>query len=275
MHRARSTEREMHTTLLSNLVITKVFTASTFYSPQNKKGRRNNRSQWALVIKYEGETTYLSEGKRYLSDLNHVVILPKGCSYEWHCTKTGHFTTIEFESELTAKEPLTFFVKNGEHILKMFKALEHSRNLKKPLMELESIREVYTILLALAKSEQEQYLPTEKQKKILPALEYISTHYHERITNDDLAALTGLSTVYFRKLFTGVMGVSPIVYVQRVRIEKAKEMLQSDYGTLSDVAQSLGYLNLYDFSRDFKKHTGVSPSRYRESEARNHGEANS
>ena len=71
----------MHTTLLSNLVITKVFTASTFYSPQNKKGRRNNRSQWALVIKYEGETTYLSEGKRYLSDLNHVVILPKGCSY--------------------------------------------------------------------------------------------------------------------------------------------------------------------------------------------------
>ena len=58
------------------------------------------------------------------------------------------------------------------------------------------------------------------------------------------------------------MGTSPIVYTRRLRIEKAKEMLRSDYGTLSDVAQSLGYASLYDFSRDFKKHTGVTPSKY-------------
>ena len=77
-----------------------------------------------------------------------------------------------------------------------------------------------------------------------------------------LATITGFSTVYFRKLFTSMMGVSPITYVHRFRIEKAKEMLKSDYGTLSDMAQSLGYSSLYDFSRDFKKHTGVAPSKY-------------
>ena len=58
------------------------------------------------------------------------------------------------------------------------------------------------------------------------------------------------------------MGVSPISYVHDLRIQKAKEMLRSDYDSLSSVAQSLGYLNLYDFSRDFKKHTGVAPSKY-------------
>ena len=42
-------------------------------------------------------------------------------------------------------------------------------------------------------------------------------------------------------------------------IKKAKEMLKSDYGTLSDIALSIGYSSLYDFSRDFKKHTGTSP----------------
>ena len=82
------------------------------------------------------------------------------------------------------------------------------------------------------------------------------------MTNDQLAALTGLSTVYFRKLFVRVTGVSPMTYARKLRISKAKEMLKSDYGTLSDIAQSLGYSSLYDFSRDFKTHVGVSPSKY-------------
>ena len=99
-------------------------------------------------------------------------------------------------------------------------------------------------------------------QKIAPAIEYISQHYNEKITNDVLAAVVGMSTVYFRKLFASAMGVSPITYANNLRIEKAKEMLKSDYGSLSDIAISLGYPSLYDFSRAFKKHTGISPSKY-------------
>jgi len=252
----------MNIELLSNLVITKIHSVSTLYTPENTKLNRNDRPRWAVVIKYEGETVYTSNGKQFLSDVSHMVILPKGCSYEWQCTKTGHFCIIEFESEATHAEPISFLVKNGEKILKMFKDLEYKRNLKKPMTDAESIRDTYSIILALTQTAAEQYMPTKKQQKIAPAIEYISQHYHKNITNDTLAAITGLSTVYFRKLFTSIMGISPIAYVHRFRIEKAKEMLKSDYGTLSDMAQSLGYLSLYDFSRDFKKHTGVSPSKY-------------
>ena len=248
--------------ILSDLVITKVYSVSTLYTPEKTKLKRNNRERWAAVIKYEGETVYSSNGKRFLSDIGHIVILPKGCSYEWQCTRSGHFSIIEFESESTFCEPISFSVKNGEKILKMSKDLEYKRNLKKPMVELESIRDTYSILLVLTQTVEARYLPTEKQQKIAPAVEYISQHYNENITNDKLAEISGISTVYFRKLFSSVVGVSPIVYVRRLRIENAKEMLKSDYGTLSDVAQSLGYASLYDFSRDFKKHTGTSPSRY-------------
>ena len=252
----------MNMDILANLVITKVHSVSTMYTLENTKLKRQNRPRWGIVLKHEGETVYTSEGKRFLSDFNHMVILPKGCSYDWQCTKSGHFSTIEFESDLTYTEPISVSVKNSEKILRAFKELEYKRNLKQPMMEIESIKDTYYILLSLAQSESKPYLPSEKQQKIAPAVEYISQHYTENLNNDALADLTGLSTVYFRKIFTHLMRVSPMVYARQLRIEKAKEMLKSDYGTLSDVAQSLGYPNLYDFSRDFKKHTGVSPSQY-------------
>ena len=47
------------------------------------------------------------------------------------------------------------------------------------------------------------------------------------------------------------------------RIKKAKEMLETDYGNIGDIALSLGYKSIYDFSRAFKKRTSLSPSRYR------------
>lgn len=256
----------MSAELLSDLVITRVRSASTLYTPKNTKINRKDRPRWAVLIKYEGETIYTSNGKHLLSNAGHMVILPKGCSYEWQCTKSGHYSVIEFDSELTYHEPLGFSVKNSEKMLKMFKDLEYKRNLKKPMTEIESIKDAYSVILALVKNEPEKYMPTDKQQKIAPAMEYISQNYNKKIINDELAALTGLSTVYFRKLFTDIIGVSPIAYVHKLRVEKAKEMLKSDYGTLSDMAQSLGYPSLYDFSRDFKKHTGVSPSRYQLSE---------
>lgn len=248
--------------LLSNLIITRVNAVSTMYTPEHKKSEKKDRSCWAVYIKYEGETIYRSKGKEYLSDRDHIVVLPRGSQYEWQCTKAGHFSVIEFDSEICAEEPMCIHVKNSEKLLAMFKDLEHKRDLRKPMYEMECIRDVYTIILYLAQHGADHYTPSYKQRKLFPVLEYISQNYNKRITNDMLACVAGMSTVYFRKLFTEVMGESPIAYIKRFRIEKAKEMLGSDYASVSDVAQSLGYSSLYDFSRDFKKHTGGPPSKY-------------
>ena len=252
----------MHFDILSDLIISGIFSATTMFSDENTKAQRNNRSRWALVIKYEGETLYVSKGKTYISDLNHPVVLPKGCSYEWCCTKTGHYSIIEFECDLVCDDIFSFHVNNSEKILKTFKELEYKRTLKKPMYKVEGIQDVYSILLMLTQTVSKKYLPTEKYSKINPALDYIAKNYHTGIKNDDLAKLTGLSTVYFRKLFTDVIGISPIAYIHKLRIKKAKEILKSDYSSITDIAQTLGYLNIYDFSRAFKKNVGISPSKY-------------
>ena len=107
------------------------------------------------------------------------------------------------------------------------------------------------------------YALFEKQQKIAPALDFIAKNYGQHLKNDDLAQLCNMSTVYFRKLFKEVMGKSPIEYIQTLKIEKAKEILKSDYGSISDIAYELVYQNIYDFSRTFKKIVGVSPKNFK------------
>ena len=253
----------MGNSILSNLIVNKIFTASTMYNKENVENRRNNRERWAIILKYEGETVYFSRGKQYLSNANNIVILPKGVSYKWRCTRSGHYSVIEFDSESESEEILSFSLKSSEKILKLFKNLELKRMQDKENSGLESMKDLYTVLSMLAAVEPKKYQPTEKHQKLATALEYMTQNYNIKIRNDELAALTGVSTVYFRKLFTEVMGQSPIDYIQSLRIQKAKEMLQSDYGSITDVASALGYQSIYDFSRAFKKRVGMSPIQYK------------
>ena len=93
-------------------------------------------------------------------------------------------------------------------------------------------------------------------------MDYLIQNYTHPLTNDELSAQTEFSTSYFRKLFHDVYGVSPLEYLQNLRISKAKEMLRNNVGSISEIAASLGYANIYDFSRTFKRETGLSPSAY-------------
>jgi len=248
--------------VLSNMYIKKVFSATTMYSEKNKKAKRDYRPCWAIVIKYEGKTVYTSDNKDYISDKNNIVILPRGCAYEWQCVQSGHFSIIEFQCDTECKELFLFSVKSSDKILRFFKDMEYKRAVKKTMYEMECLRDVYSLILHLTDEMTKSYMPTSRREKLLPAIEYIAKNYNRKISNDELAGLTGLSTVYFRKLFFEQFGISPIAYVHNLRITKAKEMLKSDYGSITDIALSLGYNNIYDFSRDFKNHTGVSPSNY-------------
>ncbi len=248
--------------ILSNLIINNVYSATTMYSEEGANSKRKNRPCWAIVIKYEGETVYYQGKRKIISNYNNPVILPKGCFYEWICTKPGHFAIIEFQSDSESKDIFSFKFKHPEKLLSTIKNIESKRLVKNYFYKIESIKDTYAIILQILKQNNSSYVPSDKKQLLNPVIEYIAENYTQKIKNDRLASISGFSTVYFRKLFKEVYGISPIEYIKELKIKKAKEMLHSDYGNISDIALSLGYQNIYDFSRDFKKHTGFSPSKY-------------
>ena len=251
--------------ILSKLVITNLRSVSTMYTPkQNNKIIRNNRPCWGLILKYEGETIYKNHLEQYISDENHLVILPKGASYEWICTNSGHYIIIDFDCDLEHNNLFSLNIAENKDILKMFKDLEKLHFSRKPFYEIISINQVYNIILKAIDTHHNstKYIPNAKRLRLAPALKYIANNFTKPIKNEELASLCKISTVYFRKLFCEVFGISPINYVHELRIKKAMEMLRSDYSNITDIAFTLGYNSIYEFSKDFKKHTGVSPSKY-------------
>ena len=252
----------MHEDLLSELIITDLYSVYSNFSGEGLKGRRQNRERWALMYKATGRTSYTCCGETFICDALHPLLVPRGCNYEWISLEGGEFLNVEFQSELTLDCILPLTLSSSETFTAAMSDLisrwRHDRPLRKP----SCIRDLYVLLLKVLKSDFKSYRPGEQQLKIQPAVEYIIEHYSDNLKNDDLAHLTGLSTVYFRKVFTEVYGMPPIAYIHALRIRRAKEILKSDYGSITNVAQSLGYSSIYDFSRAFKNHTGVSPTAY-------------
>jgi AraC family transcriptional regulator, arabinose operon regulatory protein len=93
-------------------------------------------------------------------------------------------------------------------------------------------------------------------------LTYIEEHLDGNTSVEDLAQIANFHPNYFITVFKEFTGHSPIQYINRRRIEKAKELLLISELTVSHISESLG-LELSYFSRMFKELTGLSPKAYR------------
>lgn len=82
----------------------------------------------------------------------------------------------------------------------------------------------------------------------------------------DLARQAGYSPDHFTRVFKEVIGVSPQAYIVRVRMDRAKQLLLESSLSISQIADTLGYTDLFFFSRQFKSTTGKTPRQYRTDE---------
>lgn len=95
-------------------------------------------------------------------------------------------------------------------------------------------------------------------------ISYIEDHYSEKISLDQIAENMYLSSFYISRIFKGETGNTPIRHLINLRLEKAKELLESGYqGSIQEVAALVGYDDAYHFSKLFKKRYGISPSQAR------------
>lgn len=92
---------------------------------------------------------------------------------------------------------------------------------------------------------------------------YIKENVHQRLSVEDVAAYVNMGYEKYRKLFLNHYGISPGNYILNQRIREAQNLLANHDLSIKEIALLLGYTDAYTFSKQFKKNTGHTPSRFR------------
>lgn len=95
------------------------------------------------------------------------------------------------------------------------------------------------------------------------ALDYVSYHYMENIRVEDLARAAHISETHFRRLFSACMRMSPLEYINVVRIQAACEHLQKSDEPVASIAHKCGFSTSSTFNRNFRRVMGVTPVEWR------------
>lgn len=226
------------------------------------------RDQPCLVYVIDGCAEYHFGDRICKASQGDIVFLNQKDPYYFEVQSgTYHYIYINFK---TPEEDLKQF-KNNVYTLKDQQVLRNSFEklntiwlYKKYPYKLECKSILYHTLYRILRSDSSEHILSDKYSKIKDAVEYMTRHYMDKdITISNVAGILDLCEVHFRRLFKEVYSISPIKYLNVLRIERAKDLLKVKGMPISDIADKVGYSSVFYFSKIFKKETGDTPTQYR------------
>jgi signal transduction histidine kinase/DNA-binding LacI/PurR family transcriptional regulator/CheY-like chemotaxis protein len=109
-------------------------------------------------------------------------------------------------------------------------------------------------------------LGAEAQRVVRQAMAYIHEHYAEPLSREELARHVAVSERYLTRCFQQEAGITPITYLTRYRVKRARDLLTRHDLSVTEVALAVGFSDSGYFSRVFRDEVGVSPTAFQRSE---------
>lgn len=251
-----------------------------------------------LVFIVEGTCTHSYLGNETTLNAGDVFIIVPGEDHSYigcenvvfiNCLFFSDFLESEWESlkkmsgiyDFIVLEPLFRYTMNNDQILHLnSNEFSHIHYLLLLIQkEYESKAAGYqiaakTYMLAVLMSLGRLYEQTSKGKShiknrsndlIDKAIYFMNQNLSNHLLIDEIASKTYLCPDYFRRIFREVTGLSPVRYMNGLRVDKAKELLKNTDLSIGDIGESVGIYQAGYFSRLFTKSEGISPRQYRKS----------
>ena len=203
-------------------------------------------------------------GKRFHVKPGYAVLLPKGMvtAYGIDRLAPSGFVDIYFDTPSPMpQEYLMLDLSGNLQIGALFDKIYRAWTVRDKRSRLQCFSLFYQILAELSKSlSQPSYSSAAQREKIQPGIDCINRHcFCREFDWTAPAAACGISYSYFKRIFLSVYHMPPSRYVTHMRMEQAKELLQTGKYSVGAAAEVSGYANAAYFSRVFKNNIGCSP----------------
>ena len=229
------------------------------------------RSDYYLIyIESGGMEVDLPKGRVSVKE-GDVILFPPQYPYRYGCTGNValSYLWVHFTGSYAGRmleecgfDSLPFVKSVGGHhgacagFRRMFEIFESSTRLQRQELACALERLLLDLSLAMDGARGERGLER--------SLNYIHTSYHTDLRIPRLAQMEHLSNSRYVAVFKERTGLSPNQYVTDLRISIACDQLRNSEQSVKEIALSVGYADPHFFSRLFKKKTGVSPQKYRD-----------
>ncbi len=232
------------------------------FAPRVYENRIESRKLSTFMYIRKGEYFYRMGEKSFTVRAGEVVYVPKGAVYYFSVQEeTVERIQVEFDLEMAKSlEYVTLVNEPTAAYDPLFSSL-FTRLFRNYCdgKEFELLATLYEII-ALFES---KLGADDTSKRLRPAISYIRQNINRKIGIGELAQACNVSVSHLRRLFDAQLGMSPLQYKNAVILQNACRLLERESMNVSEIADALGFADIYSFSRFFKKELGISPGAYR------------
>ena len=252
-------------------VAARVSTA-THATNYNKRGRLD----YYLIYIISGSASVKTEHGSADSCENELFIIPPNTSYEFKTKELPlrylcvHFTGSDvlkiLDDYKIALFPKTNKLSYKNHMQKRFTTLFEGFAKNDSLRDRELSLLLERLFIEASRAIQSAML---ERTSLAKSVRFINENYPSKISIPDLAKLENMCMTSYNLLFKEQLGMSPTKYIIKLRIEHARELLESTNLPIQEIGIACGYPDINFFSRVFKKYVGLTPREFKKKHSGN------
>ena len=226
------------------------------------------------ILHLDNESVTFKEGEIMVitSDVNHLFeagsegttlmqleFLPEIFSNFNLNSRVGKDASVPTSVFLFSEENRLIKIVNNVRIMRVVQRIVNELETKSVYYQYLVVMYYAELLVLIYRYMDEAYLPICTNDSLRKAIAYIRLNYHSDININKVAEEVGISERYLRNLFSQYLNLSPLDYLNQIRINKAVELLRNTEMSIKEVCFQCGFQSPQYFSRIFKQQMGVSP----------------
>lgn len=206
-----------------------------------------------LILPLQGALNLKTMQQALIVDSRHLLLLPPNCKHTYFAKERNEFLVFYIPyfvfSNITSDEANFLEIDERWRALRFLMLSEYQNN----KADTSAINQLLHYSFQLIQQKEESL-----------SLSYIHENYYRNIALEELARLEHYHVSYYSQWFEKKIGVTPLAYILRIRLNEAKRLLRETDYSVFDIAQQVGYEYQSSLTRLFKQLEGTTPRVYRQ-----------